>query len=420
MGEQGRPSSTVPVSRVVTVVLPGAIVVGAGPSGLAVAASLRRMAVPCVVVERSDGIAELWRRRTYDRLSLHLPKRFCELPHLPFPRDFPTYPSRRHFLSYLIRYSRAFAIEPLLRCTVVSATFDPAARLWRVVALHRSPPSELAEVADVGGPVAVEYMARWLVVATGENAEPVVPKLKGVAGFRGRLLHSSEYKSGVVFEGQRVLVIGCGNSGMEVCLDLHEHGAWPSMAVRSGVHVLPRKMLGTSTFGLAMKLLKWLPVRLVDRFLLAMARLVLGNTEVYGLRRPEVGPLELKASTGKTPVLDVGALRLIKNGSIKVVPEVESLTGTGAKFVDGKEMAFDSVIFATGYRSNDCDLFSEDGKPRVPFPEGWKGKKGLYFVGFTGRGLLGAGADAVNVARDIAREWNKLSDCKNLYARQAP
>ena len=78
-------------------------------------------------------------------------------------------------------------------------------------------------------------------------------------------------------------------------------------------------MFGTSTFGLAMKLLKWLPVRLVDRFLLMVARMVIGNTEKYGLKRPEVGPVELKNATGKTPVLDVGALSQIKKGRIQVV-----------------------------------------------------------------------------------------------------
>lgn len=85
------------------------------------------------------------------------------------------------------------------------------------------------------------------------------------------------------------------------------------------VHVLPRKMLGVSTFGLAVKLLQWLPTRMVDKFLVIMARMIIGDTEKFGLKRPKVGPLELKNTTGKTPVLDVGASTLIKNSRIKVV-----------------------------------------------------------------------------------------------------
>lgn len=78
-------------------------------------------------------------------------------------------------------------------------------------------------------------------------------------------------------------------------------------------------MLGRSTFGLSMWLLKWLPMRLVDRFLLVVSWLILGDTARYGLDRPEIGPLELKSISGKTPVLDVGTLDKIKSGDIKVL-----------------------------------------------------------------------------------------------------
>lgn len=73
-----------------------------------------------------------------------------------------------------------------------------------------------------------------------------------------------------------------------------------------------------------MKLLKWLPTKVVDRFLLIMAKMMIGDTEKYGLKRPKVGPLELKNTTGKTPVLDVGALSLIKDERIKVLECTEN------------------------------------------------------------------------------------------------
>ncbi|XP_073008775.1 indole-3-pyruvate monooxygenase YUCCA8-like [Typha latifolia] len=383
-------------------IVDGPIIVGAGPSGLAVAASLRRLSVPFVILEKSDGIADLWSNRTYDRLCLHLPKDFCQLPHFSFPENFPTYASKASFLQYLHSYANHFSITPHFDHTVVDARFDPTISLWRVKSIMEK------EV--------VEYMSPWLVVATGENAEAVVPKFKGKEKFKGSVLHSSEYKNGAGYRGKNVLVVGCGNSGMEMCLDLFEHGAMPFVSVRSGVHVLPKEMLGTSTFGVAMKLLKWLPLKLVDRFLLLAAKVMLGDTEKYGLKRPKLGPLELKSITGKSPVLDVGALSLIKSGRIKIVPEVESLTTNGARFVDGSEMEFDSVVFATGYRSNvpfwlkGSDFFTEDGKPRTPFPNGWKGENGLYCVGFTERGLLGASVDAVKAALDISERWKDLTE----------
>lgn len=81
----------------------------------------------------------------------------------------------------------------------------------------------------------VEFVSPWVVVATGENGEPVVGEVKGREGFKGGMMHSSEYRSGKGFEEKKVLVVGCGNSGMEICLDLCEHGALPYMSVRSGV-----------------------------------------------------------------------------------------------------------------------------------------------------------------------------------------
>ncbi|KAJ3702766.1 hypothetical protein LUZ61_006471 [Rhynchospora tenuis] len=378
----------------------GPIIIGAGPSGLAIAASLTVLSVPYIILERSTGIADLWTNRTYDRLSLHLPKQFCELPHLPFPPNFPIYPSKSQFIQYLETYTLHFSITPHFSQNVIETRYDTSSSVWRV------------KTKDCNGNMMV-YVSKWIVVATGENAEPVVPMVKGRERFKGDVLHSSEYRNGERFKGKEVLVIGCGNSGMEICLDLFDHGAHPFLSVRSGVHILPRDIFGVSTFDLAVKLLGGLPVKLVDQFLVLASKMILGDTEKYGLRRPKVGPLEIKSITGKSPVLDVGALSLIKSGKIKVVPEVESLTTNGGRFIDGNEMTFDSIVFATGYRSNvplwlkNCDFFTGDGKPKNAFPNGWKGENGLYTVGFTGKGLYGASSDALKVAQDIAQIWSK-------------
>ncbi|KAK8958436.1 putative indole-3-pyruvate monooxygenase YUCCA4 [Platanthera guangdongensis] len=388
-----------------TTYIPGPIIVGAGPSGLAAAACLADAGIPFTVLEKSDSLASLWRHRSYDRLSLHLPKQFCQLPLMEFPKHFPKYPSKEQFISYVESYAAAYGINPRFGCAVEHAEFDSNAGGWRV-----------------------EFLTRWLVVATGENAVQVVPEFPGLPNFSGGIIHSSEYKSGAVYAGKKILVVGCGNSGMEISLDLCRHNARPSIVVRNNVHVLPREIMGCSTFGIAVGLLKWLPLRVVDGILLFMAHLVLGDTGSVGLRRSKTGPLELKDLTGKTPVMDVGALSLIKSGKIKVTEGVREITGDGAKFVDGKEEQFDAVIFATGYKSNVPSwlqviashtyyiralllsfFFSSEGMPKTPFPNGWKGEKGLYSVGFTRRGLLGTSFDARNIARDIKHCWKLAS-----------
>lgn len=348
----------------------GPVIVGAGPSGLAVAAGLKQQGVPFIILERANCIASLWQNRTYDRLKLHLPRQFCELPYLPFPKDHPEYPTKYQFIRYLESYAERFQISPRFNETVQSAKYDETYGLWRIKTLSNDC-------------CVSEYICRWLVVATGENAEKVVPEFDGLQDFGGRVMHACDYKSGKDYEGKRVLVVGCGNSGMEVSLDLCHHNAIPSMVVRSSVssqhnsflspaeflhvdkhntfsllcsctqvHVLPREILGKSTFELAVAMMKWLPVAAVDRILVTAARIILGNIEKYGLKRPEIGPLQLKNNEGKTPVLDIGTLQKIRSGEIKIVPGIKKFSPGKVELVSGEILEIDSVILATGYCSN--------------------------------------------------------------------
>ncbi|KAI3895636.1 hypothetical protein MKW98_025427 [Papaver atlanticum] len=380
------------------------VIIGGGPSGLAVAACLKKKGLPSLILERENCAASLWRNRTYDRLKLHLPKNFCQLPYMEFPPDFPSYPTKEQYIEYLDAYVKHFSIEPIYEEHVQIAEYDSAMGFWLVKTNN------------------AEFVCRWLIVATGENADPVIPEIDGISDFQGQVLHTSLYKNGDEFEGDKVLVLGCGNSGMEISLDLCNCGAQVSIVVRDTLHILPRDILGRSTFGISMCLLKWFPIWLVDQFLLFCSRLILQDVRQLGFKRPELGPLELKIKTGKTPVLDVGTLAKIRTGQIMVVPGVKRFTNKGVEFVDGRVDEFDSVILATGYRTNvpswlkEDEFFSkDDGYPRKPFPNGWKGKNGLYSVGFTKKGLLGASIDAQRVAEDIAQQWK--SETKHFHLR---
>lgn len=115
-------------------------------------------------------------------------------------------------------YAKHFSIEPKFKHGVVKAEFEALTGYWRVQTDQDS-----------------EFYSKWLIVATGENAEPVVPEIQGIEKFRGPVIHTARYKSGSEFKGQRVLVVGCGNSGMEVSLDLCRYNAAPFMVVRNSV-----------------------------------------------------------------------------------------------------------------------------------------------------------------------------------------
>lgn len=213
-------TATTPVaedSLVNRVWVPGPVIVGAGPSGLAAAACLKNQGINALILEQTDCIASLWQFKTYDRLRLHLPKQFCQLPLMPFPKDFPTYPTKQQFLAYLEAYAKKFDLKPVFNTMVVRAEYDGGCGLWRVKTKVN------------------EYVCRWVIVATGENAEEVVPKIEGMNEFIGPILHTSSYKSGDCFVNKKVLVVGCGNSGMEVCLDLSNYNACPSLVVRDSV-----------------------------------------------------------------------------------------------------------------------------------------------------------------------------------------
>ncbi|KAL4026007.1 hypothetical protein IC575_014414 [Cucumis melo] len=199
------------------------IIIGAGPSGLATAASLTLSSISYIIIEREDCSVPLWRKHSYDRLHLHVPNRFCHLPAMPFPSSTPNYLPKVNFLDYLDRYAENFRIRPLYRRNVEAAQFDHPEGKWKVRARN----------LDKGE--MEEFRSRFLVVATGETAEAYTPAVPGMEEFGGDLMHSTKFKSGKGFEGKNVLVVGAGNSGMEIALDLCLHAANTSLVVRSPV-----------------------------------------------------------------------------------------------------------------------------------------------------------------------------------------
>ncbi|KAI4388078.1 hypothetical protein MLD38_000443 [Melastoma candidum] len=333
------------------------VIVGAGPAGLVDVGLLNRYSIPNIVLEREDCCASLWKKRSYDRLKLHLAKQFCQLPHMPYPPSFPTFVPRDQFIHYLDEYSERFGVRPCYRRDVESAHFDGTSGRWRITA------------RDLSTGAREEYTAEFLVVATGENSEGVLPDVKGLDEYRGEVMHSSNYENGRRFRSKDVLVVGCGNSGMEIAYDLSNYLARTSMVARNPVHVFTKELIF-----LGMLLLRYLPINVVDFIVIFLSKLIYG--------------------------------RFSQKGEIKVYPSIKLIKGKKVVFENGDASEFDAIIFATGYKTNvrkwlkgGDDLFNDEGSPSIP--DQWKGKNGLYGAGFAKKGLAGISRDASSIANDI-------------------
>ncbi|WCJ43449.1 Flavin-containing monooxygenase family protein [Euphorbia peplus] len=371
------------------------VIVGAGPAGIATAACLNLMSIPNIVLEREDCYASLWKNRAYDRLHLHLGKQFCQLPHMPFPPQAPTFVPRLDFINYLDAYVSKFNIKISYNRHVQCAVFDEKLGTWCI---------RVKNISELDNVVEEVYVAKNLVVATGENSQGLIPEVCGLDKFGGEVMHSNAYTNGKRFHGKDVLVVGCGNSGMEIAYDLANWGANTSIVARGPVHILSRDMV---YFG--MQLLSFTPCNIVDSIVVMLSKMRYGNLSSYGIEKPTSGPFYLKAKTGRSPTIDVGAVDKIKKGEIKVFPCITSINEKTVHFQNEKKSQFDAIIFATGYKSTvrnwlkgGEDLFNENGMPKGDFPHHWKGQNGLYCAGFASRGLHGISIDAQNIAKDIS------------------
>ncbi|MDQ3910587.1 MAG: NAD(P)/FAD-dependent oxidoreductase [Actinomycetota bacterium] len=365
------------------------VIVGAGPAGLAVAGCLRRAGIPLVILEREDRVGASWHRH-YDRLHLHTDKAHSALPYLPLPKDYPRYPSRDQLVAYLESYAGHFGLEPRFGQEVLAARLrDGRWQTWTRDTL---------------------YLSRFLVMATGHNARAHLPKWPGQEAFSGEVVHSSVYKNGAPYRGKRVLVVGFGNSGGEIAVDLFEHGAMPALSVRGPVNVIPRDVLGLPILAIAIPLEK-LPTRLADALAAPVVRLAFGNLGRVGLQRAAEGPFGEIERRGRIPLIDVGTIGLIKKGAIDVRPGVERFDGQDVVFVDGTRDRYDAVVLATGYRPTVDALLERapllTDEHGSPCRSGREAAQGLYFCGFhvSPTGMLREIAmEAKRIATDIASE----------------
>lgn len=368
------------------------VVIGAGPAGLAAAACLRRRGIGGVILERQDGVGASWRSR-YDRLHLHTPRVQSHLPGYRIPRRSGRWVARDDVVRYLEDYARHHRLEP--RCNVEVRGIDRTEAGWRIT----TDDGELAAVA--------------VVVATGYNGQPFVPDWPGRDAYRGTLIHGACYRTGAAYRGQDVLVVGTGNTGAEIAVDLVEQGAARvRLAVRSAPHIVPRTVAGLPTTLLGIPN-QFLPAPLGDPVNTLLQRATVGDLAPFGLPRPDHGLIERFRASDVVPIIDVGLVAAVRAGTVEPVAAVTGFDERMVQLADGRRLEVDAVIAATGYRSGleplvgHLDVLDATGRPRTRAGRTSHHAPGLHFVGMRNPliGLLNAiRIDAKRVARAIDRE----------------
>jgi putative flavoprotein involved in K+ transport len=365
------------------------VVVGAGPSGLATAAVLKRAGISPVVVEREDRLGAAWRGR-YDRLHLHTVRWLSGLPGYRIPRRFGRWVSRDDFVEYLERYAGEHGVEPRFGTSVEGLERRNGG--WRL--------------ATSNGPLDADVA----VVATGFTNVPYVPPWPGRARFSGELVHSSRYRNAEPYRGRDVLVVGSGNSGAEIAVELAEKGAKRvRVAVRTPPNIVRRDTLGlpSQVLGVA---LRHAPEPVMNRIGTVLRRLTIPDLAPYGLPAPGGNGYSQFVRTRTVPILDVGFIDAVQERRVEIVPAVADLAGADVVLADGSRISPEAVIAATGFRPGleplvgHLGVLDEHGTPVVHGGATHRNAPGLYFVGLTFElsGLLReAGREARRAARAI-------------------
>ena len=369
-----------------------AIVAGAGPAGLAAAAVLKRRGFEVLVIERGPAVGMRWRER-YEGLRLNTMRVFSTLPGYRFARRYGRYPRREAFVDYLERYAAHHGLE--IRFGTELRRVERDGGDWRL--------------DTSGGPL----VARYAVVATGYDALPRVPDWPGRESFAGELIHAAKFRAAADYRGQNVLVVGAGNTGVDIAGHLLGAGAGVTVAMRTPPNIFPRDW-GPFPLQLLAIVGEHQPAKISDALGFLIQRGIFGDLSAYGIPRAPEGYESNFRRRLVNPAVDDGFVDALKAGRTRVCAPIERFEGPEAVLTDGTRLTPDAVICATGYLRGLEPLVGHLGVLRPDgLPIRYKGApelpsaRCLYFAGFWGGNggqIRWAPIHARRIARAAARD----------------
>jgi cation diffusion facilitator CzcD-associated flavoprotein CzcO len=329
------------------------VVIGAGPSGLAVARELEHHhRISALVIDRAPAPAVSWRTR-YDNFRLNTNGFLSHLPGQRIPLEAGRWPTKEDMVRYFDSYVRLQNITIQLECEV--SRIDRAEGGW---------------LLDTSSG---EIRTPSVVLATGRYHTPFVPPWPGLDHFTGELVHSGNFRNAWPFRNRDVLVVGAGNSAADIAVQLADNGSrkiW--LAVRTPPHLV-RRAMGPFPSDVFLELFARVPARLIDPLIARLNRLLFGDLSVYGFHQP---PLGLKATVeqrGRIPTLADELVDAVRAGRIEVVAAVAAVESDRVILADGISVAPEVIIAATGFSTDldglvgHLDVLDPEGNPRGGF-----------------------------------------------------
>ncbi|MCH8542040.1 MAG: NAD(P)-binding domain-containing protein [Alcanivorax sp.] len=306
-------------------------VIGAGPMGLATARNLDKYGIPFIGFELNADVGGLWdidnpHSTMYETAHLISSKRMTEFTEFPMKEEVAPYPHHAELREYFRDYAKHFDLYRHYEFNT------------RVLAVERDGAGWL--ISTRRGDEVSTRRFDGLLIANGTLHHPNMPALPGE--FAGRLMHASEYRTPSVFDGKRVLVVGCGNSGADIAVDAVHHASKVDLSVRRGYYFLPKFLLGKPTDTLGGKLK--LPRRVKQWLDGLMIRTVMGKPSQYGLPDPDYRMYE------SHPVMNSLILHHLGHGDIHARRDIAQIDGHTVTFTDGEQADYDLILMATGYK----------------------------------------------------------------------